>query len=170
MGFYVEEKEDFLRRHGGSPITLSRGVELLPSGAKVQDMGLGPALLEPPDGLLPRLQAQRLYRSTRLALFEKDFKALKLALMGIGKPVRWNAALYGVKDPMDGIAALQTLQRLVLLEREHIAVIDAEMGNIPEVRVARQAAAAAEAGARLADSQRAEREARDQQAIESITI
>jgi hypothetical protein len=170
MGFYVEDQDEFIRRHGGSPVTLSWGVQLLPSGARTQDMGLGPALLEPPEALLPRLQAQRLYRDTRLKIFEKDFKALKLALMGMGRGFKWNAALYGIPDPLDGIQALRILQKLVLLEREHIATIDAELGQIPEIRAARERAAAAEALGRQIDASRAEREALDQQAIESITI
>lgn len=184
MPVVIETREEFIQRHGGSPITSTRrevrvspfghmstavevpdpGHWLLPDGAMIVHNTLGAdALIEPPGDERARIELQLKYSRLRLKPMERDFELLKWALKG-GDPFSWPPQ-YGAyhNDPKD---ALRHLKMLVTAERERGAALQERFDALPEVVAERERLAAVN---RMQEDAR-RRAHRDEMEIDSISI
>lgn len=129
----IELFREWAERHGGRWITLDDGRLLFSDGATNDERDL--SRREPPASDYQRLKLCRLFWSTKLGWYTKDFNALQHALTGHGE-FHWNPAQYG-KPVGDGPAALRHIAKLAKHARAQVDRIDSEMDQTPEMIEAR---------------------------------
>jgi hypothetical protein len=174
----IETRDEFIERHGGRKalLRMPKNEFLLPSGARLIENSLGTQYIEPPTGTEARLQAKRHYWATLAERTEKDFNALKAAVMGPRNPdevrteYRWKEDEHGPLPDHQPTTALNVLRDLVRKYRAAVADIDRQYQALPSVVHRQRAEAArAEQARRIAeDAQR--RAAAQRAAVAAITL
>jgi len=152
---FVEDRREFLKRHGGDPVPVSTktglgtgGGLLLPDGAIVQFATIyyPEWLIEPPHDVKQRLLTRRAYHTIKLRTFEEAFNRLKFALAPGGIPVfsqpfHWDESVLG-PNPGGGMnrdkAALVRLKTLADEHRNAVADLNRQIADLPEMRELRR--------------------------------
>jgi hypothetical protein len=136
MSDHAEHHRDFVKRHGGNPVTplMSNGFPggwtLLPSGACVS--GDDAVREEPPADPHACLKRRRRYHSERLKRTLKNLQHLEASLRGFAQPFKW--PLFYAYTPTTPDDAAAYLTKLREEDEAEIARIDAELGTVPVIR------------------------------------
>ena len=136
---------DFVQKHGGNVNRRDYGAvklrdgnlvrHVLPDGAFYYEDRQGVWMHDCPPGL-DGLELRRQYHEAMLEPAEKDFHALKRALLDGGDAFPWDVSRYG-PDPQDEVKALQTVRDVVLHHRKVLEEIEAAIEADPVMKAQR---------------------------------
>jgi len=174
----IETQDEFVARHGGSPMQVDPHTWLLPDGASVTvHVGLGPIMKEPPDDEYKRLQLQIQYEQTFLERTQRFFDRLKssdLFCMS-GWPDRWLPLPPGVErhertgTVQGNYTAVGVLKHIRNVYRQHKARLNDLQSRLEQTPQARRQAEI-EKTLRESARRRALERSREQEEIRRITL
>lgn len=138
---YIEDEQDFIERHGGCPVQVKPALWVLPDGASITNVGMGPTMRDPPTDPEALLFARRQYHDAKLDLAETAFKNLKAALMGQSAlRFTWDEKALGQAPPGRGKVALLRLREIASQHRTALAEIEREIDALPSKQRERERA------------------------------
>lgn len=159
---FVESEQEFIERHGGKPIKLSRTVRLLADGARITDSEFNTFFHEPPAHPELRLQARKQYWEALRQRAETAFKNCQGALAGVrdesGNPFRfvWDEREFG---PMPGRPGPAWLVRIRDVRNQYRAACEDIQRQYEALPAVRERRAREEANRAMDDELRRQAEA-----------